>query len=117
MCRRRVGRRSTYPSGASAGLPEQQPSKLSQVPPPDHPCVHSRRFDVGVIDSFGLQPLAQVAVYGDQTILGAAGNPQQFELLVGFCVERWEIFFKIVGDTARTESADPGELVEIIQPG
>jgi hypothetical protein len=39
------------------------------------------------------------------------------QLLICLCVEGWEIFLKVVGDAARTESADPRKLVEIIQSG
>jgi hypothetical protein len=33
---------------------KQQRRELSQIPPPDHPCMHSRRFDVGMIYTFRL---------------------------------------------------------------
>jgi hypothetical protein len=35
-------------------LLKQQRRELSQIPPPDHPCVHSRRFNVGMGYTFRL---------------------------------------------------------------
>ncbi len=64
--------------------------------------------------AFGPQPFAQIAVDGDQMIVGSARDPQEFNLSISFRVERGKIFFKIVGDAAGAERADPGKLVEMI---
>src|SRR5207248_11762750 len=65
--------------------------------------------------SLRLEPLAQVAVRSDQTVFGAAGNPQQFQLLIRLGVKARKILVELVRHPARTEGTDPGKLVEIIQ--
>ena len=67
-----------------------------------------------MIHAFGLQPFAQIAVDGDQMIVGSARDPQEFNLSIRFRVERGKILFKIIGNAAGAERADPGKLVEMI---
>jgi hypothetical protein len=76
-----------------------------------------RGFDVCVLHAFGLKPFPEVSVHRDQAILCAASNPEQMELLIRFGVKAGKIFFKIVGNAAGTEGADPGELIEIVESG
>ena len=109
MCRSSVARRFR--------LSKYQLSELRQVPPPYHPGVHAWCFDVGVFHAFGRKPLAQIAVQSDQIIFGAAGDPESVQLLIVFGVESWKVCLKVFGKAARTESADPGKFIEIVQTG
>src|SRR5215472_12304085 len=94
---------------------EQQRRKLCQVSSPDHPGVHSRRFDVGVRNALRFQPFAEIAVRRYQTVFCATGDPQQLHWLIRFEVETGEVFLEGLRQTTRAECADPCELVEIVQ--
>jgi hypothetical protein len=56
-------------------LAEQQPRELRQIPPPDHPSMHSGRLDLGRLHALGLEPFPQIAVDFDQMVLGPACDP------------------------------------------
>ena len=77
--------------------------------------MHARRFDINVINALRLEPLAQIAIHFNQTIFRTAGDPKKLQLLVRFRVEPGKIFVERIRNAARTEGADPGKFVEIVQ--
>src|SRR4051812_38530624 len=79
--------------------------------------MHSRRFDVGVLNSFRLQPLAKISVRGDQAVFSAARDPQQAYGWIRFAVQPGKIFVEGLRESARTECTDPREFIEITQSG
>src|SRR6266849_737822 len=82
---------------------EKQRSKVRQVAAPDHPGVRAGRLDVHMLDIFGSQPGADLAVDINQAVIRAARNPQQVKLLTGLGVQRGKFFVKIFGQTSGTE--------------
>ena len=102
-------------SNSMPSLAKQQWRELRQIPTPDHPGVHARGFDIHVLDALRLQPFPQFSVHGDEPVFGAARDPQQTNLLVRLRIEGWKVFFELVRHATRTECANPGKLVEIVQ--
>ena len=96
---------------------EEELSEVGQVTAPDHPGVHARSFDVGMRDGFGGEPFAQVAVDVDEMVFGAAGDPEQFDLLAGVGVECGEFLVEFRTEAAGAKGANPGELVERVEAG
>src|SRR6266404_7576520 len=94
---------------------EKQRTELRQIAAPDHPGVRAGSLDVHVLDIFGSQPGAELAIDLDQTVVGSARNPKQAQLLTGLGGHRGKFYFKLVGDTSGAESADPAKLVQRIQ--
>ena len=76
--------------------------------------MHARCLDFGLLHAPGFDPVPQIAVDGDQTILGATRDPQQVKLLIGLGIEGGKIFLKVLGNAARAEGTDPGKLVEVV---
>src|SRR2546425_11855553 len=93
---------------------EKQRTEFCQVAAPNHPRVIAGRLDFHVLDIFGRQPTAELAVDVDQTVVSAASNPKQMQLLRGLGVQRRKFLVKLLGDSSGTESADPRKLVQII---
>jgi hypothetical protein len=79
--------------------------------------VHAGRFDVSVIHTLSLQPFPEIAVECDQVIVGAASNPKEMQLVIGFGIECRKILLEIFGNAAGAERTDPGKFVEVIQAG
>src|SRR3981081_2385204 len=66
---------------------EQQRDERRQVAPPHHPGVGAWRFDAGVSDVSGREPLAELPIGGDQPVFGPARDPQQPDSRVGLRAE------------------------------
>src|SRR5579871_2170952 len=98
-------------------LPEKLRRKFRQVSPPDHPRMHAGSFYVGVLHSLGFQPFSKLPIRADQSVFRTAGNPEQADLLVGFRVKPRKGLVEFLWNPPRTESSDPGKLVEILQTG
>jgi len=111
-----VWRNTCLPESHSKSA-EEELSEVGQVAAPDHPGVHARCFHVGVGDGFGGEPFAQVAVDVDEMVFGAAGDPEQFDLLAGVGVECGEFLVEFGTEAAGAEGANPGELVERVEAG
>jgi len=52
-------------------------------------------FDVGVFDALAASQVAEIAIDFDQPVVGAAGNPQQMDLLIGFGIQRGEFLVEL----------------------
>src|SRR5262249_42474068 len=102
-------------SSSLPSLLEEQGRELRQVAAPDHPGVGAGRLDVREADAFGREPLLQLAVRVDEAILGAAGDPEQAQLLVRAGTELGKNGIELLAQAAGTEGADPGEAVQGVQ--
>src|SRR5882724_1415092 len=94
---------------------EEQRCEVGQVAAPDHPGMSAGSFDVLMLDGFGSEPGAEIAIVFDQVIVSTAGYPEQVKLLVGFRVERGKFFVELWPEAAGAERADPGKLIQSIQ--
>jgi hypothetical protein len=56
---------------------EQEGSEISKVAPPDHPAVHARGLNIGMLDSLGREPVTELAIQVDETVVPSASDPKQ----------------------------------------
>src|SRR5205807_496563 len=94
---------------------EEQRGKVGEVAAPDHPSVCAGCFDVGVVNSFGREPVAEIAIEVDEMVVGAASDPEQAELLIGFGIERENVWFTVAerhDDQHRLSVALRDEIIE-----
>src|SRR6267154_524477 len=70
-------------------------------------------FDVHVLDGFGSEPGAEIAIVFDQVVVVAAGNPEQVQLLIAFGVKRGKFLVEFRREAAGAEGADPGKFIEV----
>ena len=103
--------------GCIPGSTKKKWGEVCQVAAPDHPGVGAGSFDVHVSDGFRGEPGSEIAIEFDQLVGGAAGDPEQMELLIGFGVERGKFFVEFGRDAAGAESANPGKFIQSIQAG
>src|SRR5579872_1392045 len=78
--------------------------------------MHARRFDRREVHVFRFQPVAELTVRSNKPVFGAAGDPKQTNLGVGFGVEIGKGLIEILSGTAGAEGADPGKAIQVIEP-
>src|SRR5689334_2411009 len=110
-----IWKRRLRPFFTRKQLPEQKLREFDEVAPPHKPRVLARRFNVHVANVFRGEPCPQRAVEPDQIVAGSAGDPEQSQLRISAGIQLWEIFPGIAPDARRTECADPGKFVQVIQ--
>ena len=86
---------------------------MDEVVAPDEPGVHSGGLDFGDGKAFGLEGGVELLVGGDESILGAAGDPEKLEVC-GFRVEVGEVD-GLHGVDGGAEAADVGEESGVVK--
>lgn len=95
---------------------KEQRRKVDEVVTPDQRDVQPRRLHLRDRHPLRLQKCDHLAVGLNQTIIGAAGNPEQLE--VGrLWVKRGKLVLVIEIVDRRGEATDPGEFIGIVQAG
>jgi len=96
---------------------EQQRSESGQVAAPDHPGVGAGRLDLGVPDILRAQPVAELTVGVDESVVTPASDPKQAQLRIGLGVERREGGIEVIAEPAGAEGANPREAVQGVKAG
>src|SRR5260370_10851998 len=99
----------------ACALPEQERGESGEVSPPHHPGVGSRGLDVHMPDALRRQPCTELTIQVDQPVVGAAGDPQQTQLLVRARIKGREVLLEILRKAAGTKSANPSKLIQSVE--
>src|SRR5260370_17851336 len=99
----------------ACALPEQERGERGEVSPPHHPGVGSRGLDVHMPGALRRQPCTELTIQVDQPVVGAAGDPQQTQLLVRARIKGREVLLEILRKAAGTKSPNPTKLIQSVQ--
>src|SRR5260370_18137908 len=99
----------------ACALPEETRKARDKISLPHHPGVGSRGLDVHMPDALRRQPCTELTIQVDQPVVGAAGDPQQTQLLVRARIKGREVLLEILRKAAGTKSANPSKLIQSVE--